>query len=357
MIQVALALREAVQVEVVGSGRITYETPTRGNGEHAHLHLVACPFHPGLVDDVPSSGDCGEVAPAVVRSELGGGIHAHGEVCRVAALVAVVGGEGVVEGSPFIESAAHAADESAGGDALQAVRQAVDVGALRAGASADELESSHGQQVVVFVLEVGLEGQRVCGGEGEVLARVAVGRTRVPVVVGHQRAGEALVGVVVIYVHDHASVVSQLMAVVVQTQELVFQLQFGSDVVGGLVVLGVLGACQRVVEVALIVEVIALFGSQLSVVREGVARNDVVLAGVVFIAVGIVLIAVGREVRHLLVGDTEQSVVVAVVLRVGECEVGDDLDAVVDVVVECHTCAEAVQFLLDDGTCLVVISA
>ena len=68
------------------------------------------------------------------------------------------------------------------------------------------------------------------------------------------------------------------------------------------------------------------------------------------------------KVGHLLVGDAEHADVLAtlavgivlVVIDVGEREVGGDLDAVADVVVEVDTGAEAVEALPDDGAALVV---
>ena len=81
-------------------------------------------------------------------------------------------------------------------------------------------------------------------------------------------------------------------------------------------------------------------------------QHRVVFAQIVTVAV----LLIYREVRHARVGETQQVAVVLIVLGVSERNVGFNLDAVADEVVQIHTRAETVQLLFDDGTRLMVIT-
>ena len=69
------------------------------------------------------------------------------------------------------------------------------------------------------------------------------------------------------------------------------------------------------------------------------------------------VLLVDAHVRHLLVSQRQQTVVVLLVICIGEREVRRNLDALTDVVVECDTGGETVELLLDHRTCLMVETA
>ena len=132
-------------------------------------------------------------------------------------------------------------------------------------------------------------------------------------------------------------------ALIVETEELVVHLELRCDVVGALVVLGQVGRGHRVDEFLLVVVEH----------RRGALQHLII--GACVASIGILLI--DAHVRHLAVGDREEVVVVALVLGVGQREVGGNLDAIAHIVVESHTCREAVELLLYDRTGLIVETA
>ena len=80
--------------------------------------------------------------------------------------------------------------------------------------------------------------------------------------------------------------------------------------------------------------------------------------------VTILILFINRKVWHLIVGDSQKVschiiyyiAIVLLVFRVSEVEVSLHLDAVADEIVEGDTCGEAVELLLDDRTCLMVVT-
>ena len=125
---------------------------------------------------------------------------------------------------------------------------------------------------------------------------------------------------------------------------MVVELKLRSDIVGAVIVLCEIGTCHRVhVHPLVILEHV---GSRL--------QHLIIL---VCVLTGNGVLLVDAHVRHLLVCQCEQVVVVALVLGVRHREVRRNLDTVADEVVETHTCGEAVELLLDDATCLMVETA
>ena len=151
---------------------------------------------------------------------------------------------------------------------------------------------------------------------------------------------------VVIFVEDveeDLPFILQLGLLVAGAQEIVDELKFWLNLIGRFIILCLMCQCHRV-DIAILV--FLQFG------RSG--AEHVVVVGQV-IAIDVLL--VDGEVRHLLIGDGVQFRVVLMIVSVGHVEVGDNLDAVAHKIVESHTGGEAVEFLLYDGTRLVVVTS
>ena len=163
------------------------------------------------------------------------------------------------------------------------------------------------------------------------------------------RDGDELVGVELVYIfikdiHVRATLPVQLVVFLVGTQQMVVQLELWSDVIRAVIVLGKVCRGHGVHIDALVI--LEHIGSRLQ-------------HGVITVGVGTCqrVLLIDAHVRHLLIGNGQQVVIVALGIGIGESEVGGNLDAVGDVVIECHTGSEAVLALLDDGTRLMVITA
>ena len=342
-IQVALALAVLAEVEGLGTGLLAHDAPSRSHGEHGDEGQVL--VQPRLLADVPAQRQGGEGTPALVIAELGGAVMAQREVGCVAALVGVVCRVGEIDASPLSAARADVAGDALGSGALYGTAgQAPGTGVLRRRGAAGELSAQQHAQRVVLVAEVRGEGQAVGGGDAQALRRArrhGVAARVVPAA-GAQAERHVLVIVAVEDVEHHLALIAQAGVLVVQSQQLVAQLELGGDVIAGLVALGQMGQRHGVLVVQLVAQLLAHGG-----------QHGVVFAGDV---VALVVFLVDREVRHAHVGYGQQVTGVAVVLGVGQGDVGLNLDAVADEVVEVHARGEAVQLLLDDGARLVVVA-
>ena len=307
------------RVEVVLVGLLAHAAPAGTHGQHAEHGLEA--LHPGFVAQDPLQRDRGEVAPAVARAELGGAVGTHGEVGHVAALIGVVGGEGVVHRAPLAVAGGDVVDQSAGGRVGDGVRrrgQAVAAGVLVVRRSGGELEAAHEHHRVVLVLEGRDEGQGLLGIERDALRRAGVRGVHLALpAAGRHFLWIELVVILVEDVHVDRAAPVELPVVLVETEQLVVEHQLGRHVVGAALVLGQLGRCHGVDVGALVfLEDVGALVDALP--RHGVERRGVLARQGVFL--------IDADVGHLLQGDAQQVVVVHVVLRIGHGEVGADTD-------------------------------
>ena len=133
--------------------------------------------------------------------------------------------------------------------------------------------------------------------------------------------------------------------VFVESQQVVVDDEFGVHVVAAALALCQIGHCHGVAHGALVFQVVGLAGDG--------QWHGVEAVGVI----AVLVLLVDGHVRHAALCVAQQTLVVHVVLGVGEREVGAHADALRDVVVECHAGGEAVELLLDDGTRLVVVTS
>ena len=354
--QVGRTLRISVQVEVVAVGGVTVEGPAAADAQHVHAGLLLHFLHEGLVDDVPTTGDGGEVTPAAVLTEAGRTVDTESEVHHVAALPGVVRGERPEDAAPLAVGARQTGQQSARRGVGYAGCQTVGVGGLRAAVTGVELETAQSGQIVVFILEVRREGEGVLRVEREALGTGAESRVRVQEVGRGELAGQVFVSIVVADVHVGLAFVVQLMLVGVGTEQLILQDQFGRDLVVAGHIVGQMLLGNDVVHATLVLKLLT-HGRRVVVAGDGDALTC--LDGIVVVVGGhaVHVFTIDGHVGHLPLSCTDDTAVDVGLLGVGHVEVTGQRDTVVDVVVEGHTGGETLQTLLDDGTAFVLETA
>ena len=160
----------------------------------------------------------------------------------------------------------------------------------------------------------------------------------------HQLVGIELVNVLVEDVHVHASLPVQLGVLIIKSQQTIIQFKLRCDVVSVIIKLRQIGHRHGI-------------GIHALVILEDIGRR--LKHGIIFPSIrtrlGVLLI--DAHIGHLLIGDSQQILIVAGVVGIGQREVRGNLNTLADIVIECDAGRESVQPLLDDRARLVVETA
>jgi len=275
------------QIEVFAIGLIADYTPSRTQRQHAEpRHGI---LKPRLLTDIPSQGECGEVAPTLVRSKLRGAIAANREVGHVAAFIRIVGRISQIYAAPPARRRAKLVDDTGGTRSCDGTGgQTIFSRGLRIAVTIGYLPPDHHHERVVFIIEVRGESQCMRGRHAQTLVgnRCSAVLIAAAPSLSIQGCREESIIILVENIKYDLSFVGQSTLAFFCSQQLVIQFKLRFDIITGLTVGRQVGDGNRI-ELRQLV-------TQLRAYR----RQDVIIVGKV--APRVVLL-IDREVGHTLI--------------------------------------------------------
>ena len=199
---------ELAFIKIILRRLVAHPAPTRTYGKHGQPFTA--PLHPRFVNDVPTCGNGRENTPTLIRTEFRTSVGSHGEIQRITALVRIVHGKRVVNGTPLFITGRHTLNHAARVRTFYSSgRKPARFRVLLVVVAGYEVEARHGHHRMVFILESRNERQRLFGINGHILRASGISHVDIPVPTdGFQFLRIELVDILIENIHVHPSVPS-----------------------------------------------------------------------------------------------------------------------------------------------------
>ena len=181
---------------------------------------------------------------------------------------------------------------------------------------------------MIFIQEMRYKSQRVCSRKRQTLrtiTRSLAHSTSIPIVC-RQFTRIISIFVCIEHIHDDLSIISQTVFGIINSQEVILQLQFRVDGVCRIRVLGILGTRNRIHPPSLVFQRIVSF-QHLVIPSQRIT---------------LLILFENSQVRHLLISNSQQVVRVPLIVRISQREVTHNLDAVTYIIIQHRTSCKTI---------------